>query len=107
MSKTYSVVFNHDTKLSYKKGNQKIKPFWEYFMLNNQAIWSTKRTLGPKLKTQPVKLLEMTVQFAASISNPYAKISINSVLTYCRFIIWKLFSVCPHEPENTHTNGLN
>ena len=37
--KIYSVDFNRNTKLSYKKLFQNMKPFWIYFIQKNQAIW--------------------------------------------------------------------
>ena len=44
VTKTYSVGFNH-VKLLNKRGIQIIKPFWRYFMKNNQTIWMVERKI--------------------------------------------------------------
>ena len=85
-----------------KKLSQKIKPFWRYFMLNNQAIWLTKLIFEPKPKSKTIKLLEMTEPiscffgYAISCFYPHAGISTiaqSSVLTYCIFNIRNYFSM--------------
>ena len=44
VTKTYSVGFNH-VKLLNKRWIQIIKPFWRYFMKNNQTIWMVERKI--------------------------------------------------------------
>ena len=39
VTKSFPVGSNHDAKLSYRDGSQKIKLFSGYFMLKNQSVW--------------------------------------------------------------------
>ena len=59
VTKTYSVAFTHGVELLHNKSNGSSLSK-DTLCKKSQAIWLCNQILGPKLKNQPVKLLEMT-----------------------------------------------
>ena len=83
-SKANPASHNHDANLLYKKQSEKIKPLWRYIMLKNHVIWLAKRILSPKLKSQNVKLLEMTESICCFIEYlPLCKKSSSQLNSVC------------------------
>ena len=74
-----------------QKINTTDQAFLEIFYVKNQALWLAKKTLGPKLKNQSVKLLERTESICCFWGKllicKKSALKLNSILKYCIFNI--------------------
>ena len=97
VNKTYSVGFNHDTKLLWKYEIKKIKSSCWYLVYKKHKIWLAKEPLWPKHKNKSDELLEMPahMQNISIIAQFIAQIAQSTTCLYIFLTICKKFKFIP------------
>ena len=88
VTKSFPVGSNHDAKLSYRDGSQKIKLFSGYFMLKNQSVWLLNEFLGHNSRSSLLNYLKWLFEtnlllLYATYTAQKIKFSIKDFLSKC------------------------